>query len=149
METQPELQISADCEIRGSDKHGSGHYGAPRGNRTHNGVDIVCSGGTLIKCPADGVVTRCNGVVYSDPKKREWRYIEVQDRHKAKHRMFYVKQLGMELGIKVKFGEVIGVAQGIEYLYDGITPHIHYEIKIGRATYIDPIEYLETLSRER
>ena len=63
--------------------------------------------------------------------------------------MFYVKQLGMELGMKVKFGEVIGVAQGIEYLYDGITPHIHYEIKIGRATYIDPIEYLETLSRER
>ena len=69
MEQQPELQISADMEIRGHDKHGSGHYGASRGYRNHKGVDPVCVGGTIIRSPVDGVVTRCKGVVYSDPKK--------------------------------------------------------------------------------
>lgn len=28
--------------VRGQDQQGSGEYGAPRGNRKHNGVDFSC-----------------------------------------------------------------------------------------------------------
>lgn len=142
MEDQPELQINADCEVRGRDKHGSGHYGASRGHRNHKGVDFVCVGGTIIRSPVDGVVTRCKGVVYSDPAKADWHYVEVTDKDKMKNRFFYVKGLGIELGLKIKKGDVIGVAQGIEVLYDGITPHIHYEVRMAKNMYFDPLVYL-------
>ena len=142
MEQQPELQISPDCEVRGHDAHGSGHYGASRGARTHRGVDFVCDGGTLIRSPVDGVITRCKGVVYSDPKKAGWHYVEVKDNEGMKNRFFYVKALDIELGLKIKKGDIIGVAQGIECLYEGITPHIHYETRMGKTMYFDPIVYL-------
>lgn len=145
METQPELLISPVCEVRGTDVHGSGHYGASRGSRTHKGVDLVCVGGTIIKSPVDGVITRCRGIVYSDPDKQEWRYVEVTDKRKNKHRIFYVQELDIELGLKVIRGDCVGVAQGVEVLYPGITPHVHYEIKGGRALYFDPLKYLKGL----
>lgn len=142
MENQPELQVSADCEIRGCDPHGCGHYGASRGGRTHKGIDLVCVGGTIIRSPVDGVVTRRKGVVYSDPAKADWHYVEITDKDKMHNRFFYVKGLGIELGLKIKKGDVIGVAQGIEVLYEGITPHIHYEVRMGKTMYFDPLVYL-------
>lgn len=145
MENQPRLQISADAEIRGSDKHGSGYYGAPRGKRKHKGIDLVCVGGTLILSPVDGVITRTDGIVYSDPKKLKYRYVEITDSEAVHCRFFYVKQLDIDLGLKVKRGDVIGAAQGVEFLYEGITPHIHFEARLDKKTYLDPLEYLRGL----
>jgi murein DD-endopeptidase MepM/ murein hydrolase activator NlpD len=78
-----------------------------------------------------------------------WRYVEVTAKDSAGNkfasRFFYVKDIGIQLGMKVKKGDAIGVAQGIEVLYEGITEHIHYEVKVSRATYVNPMEYLREL----
>jgi len=142
METQPELQVSSLCRVRESDLHGSGWYQAPRGHRKHKGTDLVCVGGTIIRSCSDGVVTRSAGIVYSDPTKSDWRYIEITDPDGFKCRYFYVKSIGVEMGLRIKRGDVVGVAQGIETLYDGITPHIHVEVKNPQGKYINPDQYL-------
>lgn len=149
MESQPELQVSSLCKVRGSDKHGSGWYEAPRGrHRKHSGIDLVCDGGTLIRACSDGVVTRADGTVYADPKKRDWRYIEITDHYGKKCRYFYVVPVSLpdcktvELGLSIKRGDVIGVCQGIESLYEGITPHLHVEVKNHKGDIINPNQYL-------
>lgn len=146
IEPQEELLPSADSELRGCDGHGCGHYGAPRGGRKHRGIDLVCEGGTLIQSCCGGVVTRRRGVVYSDPKKSDWHYVEITDKDGIHCRYMYVQHWDIEIGLKVKKGDVIGVAQGIETLYKGITPHIHFEVRRNKRVYLDPIEYLRDLS---
>jgi len=44
--------------IRKSDKWGKGDFGAPRGTRKHNGIDIVTQLGTPILSPVEGKVIR-------------------------------------------------------------------------------------------
>lgn len=149
METQPELQVSSLCKVRATDKHGSGVYGARRGkHRKHNGTDLVCDGGTLIRACSDGTVTRADGRIYSDPKKKDWKYIEITDRLGLKCRYFYVVPVilpdckNVQLGLKIKRGDIIGVCQGIESLYEGITPHLHFEVKDKSNKHINPDLYL-------
>lgn len=143
MKDSQELLIAYGCEIRGGDCHGAGYYGAPRGKRKHKGIDIVCPGGTIVLSASDGVVTRCSGIVYADPNKRKWRYVEIEDKSGIKCRYFYVKEIGLDLGLKIKKGDVIGEAQGVEDLYCGITPHIHFETRLDKSSYIDPVVYLK------
>ena len=145
LEKQSELQISSCCKVRGSDCHGSGHYGASRGKRKHRGVDFVCTGGTLILSPCSGVVTKTKGRVYSDSNKKGWSYVEIKTSYESFARFFYVKNLDLSPGQQVEKGDVIGVAQGIEYLYEGITPHIHFEARQDKKTYFNPISYLMML----
>lgn len=145
METQPRLQVSASSEVRGTDDHGGGHYDAPRGSRRHKGIDLVCVGGTLILAASDGIVTRCNGIVYADPEKSSWRYVQVTDGDGVQCRYMYVKQWTIQKGQQIKRGDVIGAAQGIETLYARITPHIHFETRLDSKTYLNPMDYLKGL----
>lgn len=143
VEEQPYLHITSASKIRGHDIHGDGEFGASRGSRKHKGIDLVCEGGTMIMSACDGTVTRCQGVVYSDPALANWHYVEITDKDKVRNRYFYVQQWNIELGLFVRKGEPIGVAQGIEEQYPGITPHIHYEVMKGRRNYLDPVKYLK------
>ncbi len=145
MEDQPQLQPCSTSEIRGTDCHGSGAYLAPRGSRKHNGIDLICQGGTEILSCCDGVISRCAGRVYSDPEKMEWKYVEVTDNSGIRVRYMYVKSWDIELGQKVKKGDWIGVAQGIETCYDGMIVHIQFETMINKMNYLNPNEYLEDL----
>ena len=52
--------------IRKSDKWGQGHFGAPRGSRKHNGIDIVTQLGTPILSPIEGKVIRISYPYASD-----------------------------------------------------------------------------------
>ena len=149
MQSQPELQVSSLSKVRGSDCQGSGWFHAPRGkHRRHNGIDLVCDGGTLIRACNSGTVTKADGCIYADPKKRDWRYIEITDGFGNKVRYFYVVPVDLpdckrvELGLRINRGDVIGVAQGIESLYEGITPHIHFEVKNSHNNIINPSQYL-------
>lgn len=132
--------------IRGTDQHGSGAFGASRGSRTHNGIDIACYKGSKIPCPVSGVVTKV-GFPYdpTDKVKGYLRYIEVTDVGDNKHRFFYVDPK-FKVGDKVSTKDIIGVTQGLAMMYLGITDHFHYEIINKEGKFINPSIWMENQS---
>jgi hypothetical protein len=105
-----------------NDAKGLGHHGSPRGHRTHDGVDLRCKLGQDILMPVDGIITRVS-MPYRDDKRWLGAYI-VNPRIEIKMWYFVPILLGMEL----KVGSVIGIAQDIGSKYKGVTPHIHFRI---------------------
>jgi len=124
--------MKANLKKRKSDKWGQGHFGAPRGDRKHNGIDYACLEGSEILSPVDGQVTK-HGYPYADDLS--FRYVQITNGER-KHRIFYVDPI-LPIGRIIKEGDVIGTAQDLEQRYPEITPHIHYEIMIGDK-YLDP-----------
>lgn len=107
------------------DDAGDGHFGAPRGDRTHRGVDYLCRPGDTVHSPCNGVVSKL-GFPYADDST--WRYVEITDGRSRRHRLFYVEPLH-HVGTIVKEGNVIGHAQDISLRYSPrMKPHLHYEI---------------------
>lgn len=129
--------IKALLPPRGADKWGSGHFGASRGDRTHNGIDWKVLPGTVILAPVTGTVTKL-GYPYSDDLG--FRYVQITDSAGADHRVFYIDPL-VPVGHQVfKDRSPIGTVQDLDLRYPGITPHVHYEIKLN-GSYIDPEAY--------
>jgi len=111
---------------RQSDSFGSGHYGASRGSRKHNGIDYACLPGGKVLSPVSGSVTKL-GYPYGDDLS--FRYVQITDSDNIDHRVFYCDP-------KVKVGDhvtgglsMIGYVQDLDKRYPRITPHIHYEVK--------------------
>lgn len=77
-------------EKRGSDAWGSGEFGAPRGDRTHCGIDYVVETGAFMHPFVTGRITKF-GYVY--PDDLQYRYVEVTDEKRLRHRYFYVTPL--------------------------------------------------------
>lgn len=131
---------------RGSDAWGSGHFGASRGSRTHNGIDYWVPEGTKICSMSDGKVTKL-GYPYGDDLS--YRYVEVTDAGGYQHRYFYVEPR-VRVGQVVRRTHVIGQAQDIAGRYDEpqkvMRNHVHYEIfklENGKRKYIDPEKFHE------
>ena len=111
---------------RRSDRWGSGQFGAPRGRRTHAGIDIEAFAGEQVMSPIDGNVLREALPYPNDTTYRgvlivgtgEWAGYEVK--------IFYV--LGHFCGT-VHAGDVIGTAQDLSRKYPGITNHIHLQVR--------------------
>jgi len=118
---------------RKCDGHGCGHFGASRGARKHQGIDLTCKPSTLVYSPVAGTVTKL-GYTYSDDLS--FRYVEISDQG-YRFRVFYINPL-VDPGQKVSKHTVIGEAQDLRGRYSGITPHIHFEIKTAGGDYIDP-----------
>ena len=133
----------ATAKIRKTDRWGSGAYKAPRGNRLHKGVDIVCDKGDAITSASCGVVRKTAGRPYaaSDKKKKHYRYVEIMDASGLRCRYFYVAA-SVKTGDMVCRGDVIGAAQGLEKVYPGITDHIHFEV-LGKSGPVNPLKYLK------
>lgn len=120
--------------MRGRDAQGMGYYQAPRGARTHNGVDFVAVPGEPVKAFLGGVVSKL-GHPYAD--KPLFRYVEITRANSAV-RYFYVSP-SVAVGDHIKPGDVLGTCQ--ELPYHGITQHFHLEIRVG-GEFVDPIPYL-------
>lgn len=123
---------------RGNDDYGSGAFAAPRGSRTHKGIDYAVQPGQEI-CPGvRGVVTKL-GFAYADDL--QWRYVEIKEDRGYKHRFFYVDPL-VSLGDVVKPNTVIGRAQNIASRYDDdervMVNHVHYEVKDPNGRFVNP-----------
>lgn len=126
--------------IRGDDKHGSGAYGASRGSRKHNGVDIACYKGSEVLSINDGKVTKI-GYPYdpNDSKKGHLRYVQVTSGDYY-FRYFYVHPT-VSVGDRVMKDDMLGITQGLLDVYPGITDHFHFEVKQG-SEYINPMNFL-------
>ena len=126
-----------ELEIRQLDEWGSGEFGASRGGRRHNGVDLVVDPDTAILATFEGVVTKL-GYPYGDDLS--YRYVQITA-NGYDLRIFYVKPF-VSVGDKVNKDSVIGVSQSLEKRYPGITPHVHFEIKKD-GEYVDPTALVE------
>ena len=124
--------------IRGTDNHGSGHYGASRGSRTHRGVDLAMYPKSSVCTDIDGTCTKL-GYPYGDDLN--FRYVELTSSTGQKFRYFYVNP-EVEVGDYLLRGQVIGTSQKLGDRYPGITEHIHFEIIDTNSEYLDPTSYV-------
>ena len=132
--------INCTLVERGYDPMGSGAYGAPRGAKTHKGIDYCAVKGAGIHSNTDGTVTKLGYAYASD---LSFRYVEVTALDDTRHRFFYVYP-ACKVGDKIEPGDVIGFAQDIAGKWKGgMKNHIHYEILLAGANKasIDPKEY--------
>ena len=113
--------------------HGCGGFGDSRGSRKHNGVDLICQAGARVRSPVSGRVTKL-GYCYADDLN--FRYVEVSS-HGYRFRIFYVEPL-VAVGDEVSRKTNIGVVQSIASRYQGITPHVHFELMNAGGEFIDP-----------
>lgn len=128
--------IPTTLEKRISDKFGEGHFGAPRGDHTHRGIDYCVPPESQILSPVAGEITK-QGYPYGDDLS--FRYVQITDKVGKQHRIFYCEPI-LPIGRTVKEGTVIGFSQDLTERYPGITPHIHYEVMVEEK-YLDPEEY--------
>ena len=125
------------------DQFGSGRYGARRGSRLHLGVDYACWPGSLICSATDGTVTRI-GQCYSETDRQQYKLVEIETSDGALVRYLYVSP-HVTAGQYIKHGQIIGSAQDLRTIYNGITPHVHFDVKIG-GQMVDPEIYLQTMA---
>lgn len=123
--------------MRGSDRHGSGKFRAPRTNvyGFHRGVDYVATSGQSVVAVTAGEVTKI-GFPYKANNKIT--YVEITSPLGYVVREFYVDPLtSIRVGSNVVTGQPIGTHQSLSARYPGITEHVHVEIMLGGAL-IDP-----------
>ena len=146
--------IKISPPIRGQDSQGSGAFGAPRGSRTHIGIDLACMKGSKVLSVCDGKVTKI-GYPYSQGEpKDEWpkwernkflkkkalRYVQVTDSNGYDVRYFYIEP-SVKVGDEVLSGWTLGAVQGLANIYEGILEHFHFEVK-KNGEIINPHTYL-------
>ena len=127
--------ITIKAPKRISDNYGQGHFGAPRGNRTHKGEDFLCCVGSFILAPASGKITKI-GYPYGDDLS--FRYVQIETVEGLNVRVFYISPT-VKLGDMVFKGRSeIGISQELGQRYKGISEHVHLEIKDEQGNYLDP-----------
>lgn len=133
-------------QIRGTDRWGSGAYGAGRsGGRTHRGVDIVCAVSSRVYAPFPATVVR-KLTVYSSSRHigkpyntglvlrgtGAWEGYEVK--------MFYVEKTVGD-GRRVNPGASVGTMTDRASADPGMTNHVHVELYKDRKL-MDPTSFV-------
>lgn len=131
--------ISLIAPLRGVDLFGSGAFKAPRGSRTHKGIDYAALPGSTVLSPVAGEVTKL-GYPYGDDLS--FRYVEITTPLNKRWRFFYVLP-GASLGEEIKEGESLGTVQDLNPRYKGITPHIHLEVMLLDGSVVNPEEAIK------
>jgi len=138
--------ITARLSLR-NDAAGAGHFGAPRGSRTHKGQDYAAT----IEAPVSGKVTKLGypygsgyGGASHTGEEETYRYVEITDTIERRHRVFYIQpDPAIKVGDFVSMGDPIGVLQAVTSRYPqypAMTVHSHYEIMLPDGSCVDPVE---------
>ena len=135
--TYEQMRLLIQQENRKCDSFGCGFFGASRGKRKHTGLDLIIEPEENVFSPIDGKITKV-GYCYNDDLS--FRYVEITN-SKFVIRVLYVDPL-VDVGDWVKSGDYLGYGQSLQKRYEGITDHIHVEIKIG-GVFVDPELYLD------
>lgn len=128
--------------MRQIDEYGSGAYGAPRGTRTHKGIDLSCYPGTIICSGHYGKVTKLG---HTYPDDLSFRYVEVTSRFGHSYRFFYVEP-HVQIGDSVSPRTVLGHSQDLGKRYPGITNHVHFEVRDENGEVVDTTGYFEEVA---
>lgn len=96
--------------------------------------------GSSVYANVSGTITKF-GYPYGDD--RSFKYVQITTEHNQEHRYFYVEpQKGLKVGDEIFEGQKIGTSQELGKRYEGITEHIHYEVRYKGGAYVDPNSYL-------
>lgn len=123
-----------------NDRAGLGHFGAPRGDRRHRGVDYRVTPGSEVLSPVGGTVGRI-GYAYDDD--HSYRIVDIETPDGYLHRVFYVHPL-VDTGQEVTRFTPIGIALDVSRYYrpdSAMQPHVHYEVINAGGVHVDPERY--------
>lgn len=123
------------CPIRNDDQ-GAGYFGAPRGDKTHRGIDYQAPVGATVCAVEEGEVTK---IGYPYEGNFELRYVEITDTDGSRGRYFYVDP-EVRLHQWIERGQAIGVVQSLQDRFPGMDEHVHFEL-IVNGEYVDPAGY--------
>jgi murein DD-endopeptidase MepM/ murein hydrolase activator NlpD len=130
-------------ELR-EDAAGSGRFGARRGHRTHQGIDLLADPGEPLFAPASGIFVRA-----AQPYRGDRRFSGiVLNVEGYELKIFYAKPRSFRRGAEIEAGELIGYAQDIaaKYAPGPMRNHIHIEVRriVGAELY-DPSIFFGTI----
>jgi murein DD-endopeptidase MepM/ murein hydrolase activator NlpD len=120
---------------RPCDPDGCGYFGASRGSRLHQGLDIIITEGQEIMSPINGEVVRF-AFPYED---RSYAGLAIQNEDYF-IKIFYMAPT-VQPGTSIRKGQVIGLAQNVQRKFGPeMTPHVHIEVwdKKKMSVAIDP-----------
>ena len=124
-----------------SDGAGQGWFGAPRGKRLHNGVDLLCVPGQVILSPISGTIVR---EAYPYAGDLKWSGCLIRgDQMEVK--MFYMRlyhHIRKALPYSIAAGIPIGQAQDVTNRYPNekdMKPHVHLELRLPQL--VDPLDF--------
>jgi len=131
--------------IRGKDKYGSGHHGASRGKRKHDGADYISKPGQKIKAPLSGKVTKISKPYSSGIDAKVLSGVEIVASDGTTCWVWYIKPSAKIVGTVVKAGiSIIGKAKTLKNRYkNGITDHVHVRIHSRHGTKINPAKVIK------
>jgi len=136
--------------LRQSDAFGAGHFGAPRGARTHKGLDLIAHPGDLVIAPFEAIVTHV-GRAYADNDTLGSLHLHGTDGHHEVKMLYLMPQC--HVAQLVVEGQVVGFAQDVASYHehraghDGMTNHVHLEVRVD-GELVDPLTLLEPVGGE-
>ncbi|MGB0863943.1 MAG: hypothetical protein ACPG19_08380 [Saprospiraceae bacterium] len=122
-----------------NDTKGDGHFGASRGRRTHNGLDLIVIPGSAVYCPIEGYMKRVAFPYGAGRRNKKWLGCAIEGM--GLYRGYEVKIFYMDpflMGEYVYPNDIIGKAQAISKKYSSrMIDHLHVEVRY-RGQLIDP-----------
>lgn len=106
--------------------------------RTHCGIDIAAQMGASVCAAADGVIAQ----VWEDPMMGQC----VSVKHAGDGLTIYrnlstTLPVGIEAGVEVRAGQLIGNVGESAMIEIAEEPHVHFELMVG-GEYVNPLDYL-------
>lgn len=144
MFTHPLINPVAAGVVRRCDGWGQGHFGAPRGERTHNGVDIIARADAPVLSPLHAVVVRVAEPYDDDAVLSGLLLCGVGPHAGLEAKLFYLQPDLTLIGQIVMPGQLLGRVQTLQSRYPGITDHVHLEVRMHDER-VDPATLIPEL----
>lgn len=123
-----------------NDKWGQGHFGALRGDKQHDGLDLVVTPGQPIFSMIDGSVEKYEQCYTGDVR---WRGVQIANSLLRVELWYMEPRNTVAVGEWVTAGQMVGVAQDISTKYPPskkiphpMTPHLHVRVTLRAFTTI-------------
>lgn len=129
-----------------NDSKGDGHFGASRGRRTHNGLDLIVVPGSAVYCPIEGYMKRVAFPYGAGRRNKKWLGCAIEGM--GLYRGYEVKIFYMDpflMGEYVYPNDIIGKAQAISKKYSSrMIDHLHVEVRY-KGQLIDPASLFKVI----
>jgi peptidoglycan hydrolase-like protein with peptidoglycan-binding domain len=127
--------------IQGQCYYGNTWHAARGNGRLHEGVDVIAREGKLLYAVVDGTITK---QYWDQPGATAGNGLRVTQDNGTYFLYLHMSGFapGIELGTKVKAGDVIGFVGNTG---SSATPHLHFEIHPGGGAAVNPYPYLKAI----